>query len=88
VKKEYYPSKSDLLRGAFRALLNTRSELKISRAIELYLVGKIPISRAAEFVGASAIEFNEIIAGRGIVRATECKSAKEMDTKLEKLGIV
>ena len=88
VKKGYYPSKSDLLRDAFRVLLNTRSELKISLAIELYLVGKISISRAAEFAGTTTIGFKEIMAGRGIVRETEGKSAKEMDTKLEKLGIV
>ena len=88
VKKGYYSSKSDLLRDAFRVLLNTRSELKISLAIELYLVGKIPISRAAEFAGVTTIEFKEIMAGRGIVRVTEGKSSKEMDIKLEKLGIV
>ena len=69
-------------------LLNTRSELKISLAIELYLVGEISISRAAEFAGVTTIEFKEIMAGREIVRATEGKSSKEMDTKLEKLGIV
>jgi Arc/MetJ-type ribon-helix-helix transcriptional regulator len=48
VKKGYYPSKSDLLRDAFRVLLNTRSELKISLAIELYLVGKISISASPQ----------------------------------------
>jgi len=88
VKKRYYPSKSDLLRDAFRVLLNTRSELKISLAIELYLMEKVSISRAAEFAGVTTIEFKEIMAGRGIVREIEGKSAEEMDTKLEKLGIV
>ena len=68
VKKGYYPSKSDLLRDAFRVLLNTRSELKIFLAIELYLVGKISISRAAEFAGVATIEFKEIMVGRVIVR--------------------
>ena len=88
VKKGYYPSKSDLLRDAFRALLNTISEFKISLAIELYLVGKISISRVAEFAGVTTIEFKEIMAVRGIVRETEGKSAEEMDTRLEKLRIV
>ncbi len=88
VKKGYYPSKSDLLRDAFRVLLNTRSELKISLAIELYLVEKISISRAAEFAGFTTIEFKEIMAGRGIVRETEGKSAEEIDLKLKKLGII
>ena len=84
MKKGYYSSKSDLLRDAFRVLLNTRSELKISLAIELYLVGKTSISRAAEFTGVPTIEFKEIMAGRGIVRGTEGKFSKEMDAKLEK----
>jgi predicted HTH domain antitoxin len=88
VKKGYYPSKSDILRDAFRVLLNTRSELKISLAIELYLMEKVSISRAAELAGTTTIEFKEIMAGRGIVRETEGKSAREMDLKLEKLGII
>ena len=88
MKKGYYPSKSDLLRGAFRVLLNTRLELKIFLAIELYLVGKISISRAAEFAGVTTIEFKEIMAGRGIVRETEGKSSREIDMKLEKLGMI
>ena len=88
VKKGYYPSKSDILRDAFRVLLNTRSELKISLAIELYLMEKVSISRAAELAGTTTIEFKEIMARRGIVRETEGKSAREMDLKLEKLGII
>lgn len=35
VKRGYYASKSDLLRDAFRTLLNTKTELKISLSIEL-----------------------------------------------------
>ena len=88
MEKGYYSSKSDLSRDAFRVLLNTRSELKISLAIELYRMGKASISRSAEFAGTATIEFKEIMAGRGIFRETEGKSAKEMDMKLEKLGIV
>jgi len=86
VKKRYYPSKSDLSRDAFRVLLNTRSELKISLAIELYLMGKVSISRAAEFAGITTIEFKEILAGRGIVRETEGKSAEEWTRNWKNLG--
>jgi len=88
VKKGYYPSKSDLLRDAFRALLNTKTELKISLAIELYLKGNISIGRAAELSGLTTIEFKEVMAARGIIRETEGKSAAEMDAKLKKLGII
>ena len=88
VKKGYCPSKSDLLRDAFRVLLNTRSELKISLAIELCLMEKVSISRAAEFAGITTIKFKEIMAGQGIIRVTEGKSTKEIDLKLDKLGII
>ncbi len=86
VKKGYYPSKSDLLKDAFRALLNTKAELRISLAIELYLKEKVSLARAAELAGMTTIEFKEVIAGRGIVRETEGKSVKEIDKKLKKLG--
>ncbi|VVB92889.1 Uncharacterised protein [uncultured archaeon] len=88
VKKGYYPSKSDLLRDAFRALLNTKAELRISLAIELYLKEKVSLARAAELAGMTTIEFKEVMAGRGIVRKTEGKSVKEIDKKLKKLGLV
>ncbi len=88
VKKGYYPSKSDLLKDAFRALLNTKAELRISLVIELYLKEKVSLARAAELAGMTTIEFKEVIAGRGIVRETEGKSVKEIDKKLKKLGLV
>lgn len=88
VKKGYYPSKSDLMRDAFRALLNTKAELRVSLAIELYLKEKVSLARAAELAGMTTIEFKEVIAGRGIVRKTEGKSVKEIDKKLKKLGLV
>jgi predicted HTH domain antitoxin len=88
VEKGYYPSKSELIKDAFRALLNTNSELKISLSIELFLKGTISIARASELAGLTIIEFKDILAGRGIVRETEGKSAKEMDKKLKRLGIV
>lgn len=88
VKKGYYPSKSDLLKDAFRALLNTKAELKVSLAIELYLKEKVSLARAAELAGMTTIEFKDVMAGRGIVRKTEGKSVKEIDKKLKKLGLV
>ncbi len=88
VKKGYYPSKSDLLKDAFRALLNTKAELRVSLAIELYLKEKVSLARAAELAGMTTIEFKELMAGRGIMRKTEGKSVKEIDKKLKKLGLV
>jgi len=36
----------------------------------------------------TTIEFKEVMAGRGIIRATEGKTVREMDKKLKRLGIV
>ena len=88
VEKGYYPSKSELIKDAFRALLITKTDLRISLAIELYLKGSISIGRASELAGMTIIEFKDVMAGRGIVRETEGKTAKEMDKKLKRLGIV
>lgn len=85
VEKGYYPSKSDLIKDAFRALLNTKAELKISLAVEMYLKSKVSLARAAELAGMTTIEFKEVLAGRGITRETAGKSAREMDRKIKKL---
>lgn len=68
VKAGYYPSKSDITRNAFRVLLETRSDLKVASAVELYKMGKISLSRGAEIAGVSLEEFKEILANRGVVR--------------------
>lgn len=67
--------------------MNTKAELKISLAIELYLKEKVSLAKAAELAGMTTIEFKEVLAGRGIIRETEGKSVKEIDKKLKKLGI-
>jgi predicted HTH domain antitoxin len=56
--------------------------------IELYLKGNVSIGRASELAGMTTIEFKDVLAGRGIVRETEGKTAIEMDKKLKRLGIV
>ena len=88
VKKGYYSSTSDLLTDAFRTLLHTKGELKISLAIELYLEDKISIGRAGELAGLTTIEFKEVMGTRGIIRETEGRSTAEIDAKLKKLGVV
>jgi predicted HTH domain antitoxin len=68
VEAGYYPSKFDITRNAFRVLLETRSDLKVASAVELYKMEKISLSRGAEIAGVSLEEFKEILADRGIVR--------------------
>lgn len=81
----YYATEDELLRDAFRTLLNTKTELKVSLAVELYLMGKVSLMRAAEIAGMTTIEFKEVLANRGITRETEGKSADEMDEKINQV---
>ena len=68
VKAGYYPSISDITKTAFRVLLESKSDLKVASAVELYKMGKISLSRGAEIAGVSLEEFKEILADRGVVR--------------------
>lgn len=81
----YYPTESELLRDAFRTLLNTKTELKVSLAVELYLKGRISLMRAAEFAGMTTVEFKDVLANRGITRETEGKPVEKMDKKIKQI---
>ena len=80
-----YPNESEVLKDALRTLLNVKSNLKIESAIRMYLDEKVSLSKAADIAGMSTIEFKDVLAGKGIIRATEGKSAKEMDKKIKKI---
>lgn len=81
----YYPTENELLRDAFRTLLNTKTELKVSLAVELYLKGRISLMRAAEFAGMTTVEFKDVLANRGITRETEGKPVEKMDKKIKQI---
>ena len=83
IRAGYYSSKSEVVKDALRLLFETRKELKIASAVEMYINGEISLGKAAEIAGVSVIEFKEILASRGIYRELEAGSAEEMDKKLE-----
>ncbi len=68
VKAGYYHSISDITKSAFRVLLESKSDLKVASAVELYKMGKISLSRGAEIAGVSLEEFKEVLADKGVVR--------------------
>ena len=70
---------------AFRLYFNLRPELKLEGVIISYLKGIISLSRAAELIGITVLEFKEILASRGIVRETEGKKISEMDKKITRI---
>ncbi|MCD4767883.1 MAG: UPF0175 family protein [Methanosarcinales archaeon] len=83
VRDGHYANLNEEIKDAFRTLLNVRPELKTSAVIELYKEGKISISKAAEMVGVSTIEFKDILVNRGIRREVGSRSKKELDEGVE-----
>lgn len=84
VKGGYYSSELEVVKDAMRSLFRENTELKVNAAIELYKENEISLSKAAEMVGVTTIEFKEILGKRGIIREIEARPASEMDRKLEK----
>ena len=68
VESKLYPSRDELIKDAFRALLRAKPNLKIESAITLYINGEISFSRAAELAGLCDEDLKNILADRGIDR--------------------
>jgi len=81
VKSGHYPSKIEVLKDALRTLFETKPNLKISAALEMYKNNDVSLSRAAEIAGVTIVEFREILANRGLTIVSESKSIREMDEK-------
>jgi predicted HTH domain antitoxin len=66
VRAGYYSSKSDVVKDAIRHLLETKSNLKLAAAIQMYITKEVSLSKGAEIAGLTLIEFKEILKDRGI----------------------
>lgn len=84
VQAGYYSSKSDVVRDALRLLFDTKANLKLSAAIEMYKSGKITLSKAAEIAGLNIISFREILIDRGFVIEIPVDDKNEMDRRIKK----
>ncbi len=82
VKAGYYSSKSDVVRDAIRLLFETKSNLKLSAAIEMYKDGKVTLSKAAELSGLDTISFKDILKDREVEVQVENKEKLEERSKL------
>jgi len=83
IRYGYYSSIDEVAKDAFRTLLYVKPDLRISAAIELYKEGEISLSKAAEMIGVSTIEFKDILADRGISRAVGARSREELRQGVE-----
>ena len=82
----YYSSKSDVVRDAVRLLFETKSNLRLSAAIEMYKVGKVTLSKAAELAGMNIVSFKEILIDRGISIEVIVENSKKMDDRAKYLA--
>jgi len=81
----YYSSKSDVIRDALRLLFESKKNLKISAAIEMYKKGKVTLSKAAEIVGIDTVSFKEILKDRGIEVKIKVDPKKKLDKRAANL---
>jgi len=81
----YYSSKSDVIRDALRLLFESKKNLKISAAIEMYKKGKVTLSKAAEIVGIDTVSFKEILKDRGIKIEVKVDSKKKLNKRAASL---
>jgi predicted HTH domain antitoxin len=86
IKAGYYSSKSEVVKDALRLLFETRKELKVASAVELYKNGEISLGKAAEIAGVTIVEFKELLASKSIYRELEVEPTEKMDEKLKKFS--
>lgn len=82
----HYSDKEEVLKDAFRALLESRPELRISIAAELYKEERISLNRAARIAGVTAEEMKELLRSRGIELKRGFTKPKERRAKAEELA--
>ena len=82
----YYSSKSDVIRDALRLLFESKKNLKISAAIEMYKKGNVTLSKAAEIAGIDTVSFKEILKDRGIPIKVKVDSKKKLDKRAANLS--
>ncbi len=87
VKAGYYSSKSDVVKDALRTFLDSKKNLRIAAAVELYKEGEITLGKAAEIANIGIIEFKEYLASQGYKRVLTVtkRDIKAVDKLMEKL---
>lgn len=83
VEEGRFTSRSDVLRTAFRIMLEEHPEYRTEIAVNLYKKDKISIGRATEIAGVSQEEFKKILERREI--PIEIEKKKDEEEKVEEL---
>jgi predicted HTH domain antitoxin len=87
VRSGHYSSKSDVVKDALRYLLDSKKNLRVAAAVELYKSGEVSLGKASEIAGVGLVEFKEILASQGYKRVlkTTRKDVARADSLMEKI---
>lgn len=66
IEAGYYSNKSEVVRDALRSFFESKDQLRMAAAVELYKAGKTTLSKAAEIAILNIEEFTAILLDRGI----------------------
>ncbi|MEA1924996.1 MAG: UPF0175 family protein [Candidatus Altiarchaeota archaeon] len=66
VESGTYRNRSEVIQDAMRVLLETKPNLRIEIAVEMFKEGETNLGRSAEMAGVSREEFKEILSSRGV----------------------
>ncbi|MBE9592225.1 MAG: UPF0175 family protein [Proteobacteria bacterium] len=80
-----YVNESEVIRDALKILFESRPNLKIAAAIELYKKEEVTLGRAVEIAGMGLIEFKEVLRDRGIKIIVPKTSIDELDKQVAKI---
>ena len=75
----YYSNKSEVVRDALRILFETKSQLRLAAAIELYKKERVTLGRAAELAGLNFFEFKDVLKDRGIEIISPTSTREDME---------
>ncbi|MGH7909267.1 MAG: UPF0175 family protein [Thermodesulfobacteriota bacterium] len=86
VRSGYYSSKSDVVKDALRYMLDSKKNLRLAAAVELYKQGEVSLGKAAEIANMGIIEFKEALSNQShkrllTVSRKDMKRADELIAK-------
>ena len=80
-----YVNESEVIRDALKILFESRPNLKIAAAIEMYKKEEVTLGRAAEIAGMGIIEFKDVLRDRGIKIIVLKTSIDKLDKQVARI---
>jgi len=80
-----YVRESEVFRDALRVLLESRPNLKLAAAIEMYKKEAVTLGKAAEIAGMGLIEFKDVLRDHGIRIIIPKTSIDELDKQIARI---